>query len=155
MGEIAIIKKGSEMTLVAPQGTMSAPPLVKQQITNAIWRDLAYLFAHQSELEVQSLGQETIDGQQTDALQITPPGGASAFTLYLNAETKRPVALDYQGMGQTGAPVSSREILDDFRDMAGVMLPFQTTTYADGKVSGETTLTTIVINGEVDESVFE
>lgn len=155
MGEISIVKKGDEMMLFSPQGSMAAPPPIKQQITDAIWRDLAYLFAHQSDLEVQALGQEAVDGQQTDALRITPPGGASAFTLYLDAETKRPVAVDYQSQGQGGAPTAAREVFSDFRDVNGVMLPFETTTYANDQISAETTLTTVVINGEVDESVFE
>ncbi|HMB92395.1 MAG TPA: pitrilysin family protein, partial [Rhodothermales bacterium] len=45
MGEISIVKNGDEMTLFSPQGSMAAPPPIKQQITNAIWRELAYLFA--------------------------------------------------------------------------------------------------------------
>ncbi|HMB91996.1 MAG TPA: hypothetical protein VKP65_14170, partial [Rhodothermales bacterium] len=155
MGEISIVKKGDEMTLFSPQGSMAAPPPIKQQITNAIWRDLAYLFANRDDLEVQSLGEGEVEGQQTDMLQVTPPGGASAFTLYLDAETKRPVAVDYQGVGQGGAPTPSREVFGAFQEVNGVMLPFETTTYANGELSAETTLTTVVINGEVDESVFE
>ena len=155
MGEVAIIMNGDTFTLHTPQGTMPAPPPIQQQMLGSLWRDIGYLFANQDRVEVQYLGQEEAEGQQAEVVQVTPPGDAGSFKLYLNAETLVPFMTAYQGIDfQTGSPQQSREVLSDFRGVGSVTLPFRSTTYTDGELAAETVIETIEINVAVDESMF-
>lgn len=154
MGELSITLNGETITVHSPQGSMPAPPPIKKLIMDNIWHDVAYLFARQEGLQVQHLGQEEAEGQPAEVLLITPPG-IDAFKLYLQPDTHMPVMMTYQSTNMmTGSPTQNRDVLSDFRAVEGVMLPFHTTSYADGELSAETTVEEIQINGEVDDSIF-
>ena len=146
---------GDTFTIHAPQGTMPAPPPIRQQVLGSLWRDISYLFANQDRVAVQYLGREEAEGQQAEVVQVTPPGGAGAYKLYLNAETLVPFMTAYQGIDfQTGSPQQSREVFSDFRGVGSVTLPFRSTTYTEGELAAETVIESIEINVAVDESVF-
>ena len=157
MGEFTVTINGRDVSLTAPQGSMPAPPPMRRQFFGALWRDVAYLFAHAGAdgLEVQFVGQETVDGTTMDVLRIAPPGEADPFQLFLDAETHRPVQVTYTGMDMNGTPTDSREVWSDFRTVNGVLVPFKTTTYGpDGAVAAETTVDVLEFNVPVDPSLF-
>ena len=82
------------------------------------------------------------------------PQGLKGFKLFLNADTKMPVKMSYQGQNMMGAPVASEEMFSDFREVAGVKLPFKSVTHQDGKKAREAIASEININVEVDEGEF-
>ena len=47
------------------------------------------------------------------------------------------------------------EFLDDYREVSGVMVAFHTVLVDNGEQSAEITLNEVVMNVEVDESLFE
>ncbi|MFQ5572046.1 MAG: insulinase family protein, partial [Rhodothermales bacterium] len=157
-GEFVAVIDGANVFLKAPQGSMAAPPTVKRQLIGTLWRDLAYLFAHAERegLEVQYLGQETAEGRQAEVVQITPPGDAGSFKLYLDPETLVPFMETYRTEGlMGGAPTPTREVLSDFRTVNGVKLPFLSIAFANGDKMSETMIESIEINVAVDDTFFE
>ena len=155
MGEMSQILNGEQAWMVSPRGSMPAPDQMKEELKANLRRDLAYFFAHgdREGLTAQHLGSEDVAGQEVEVLLITPEG-VKGFKLYLNGETMMPMKLSYQGMGMMGAPVSSEEVFSDFREVAGVKLPFKSVTNQDGKKAQETTVSEILINVAVDEGQF-
>ncbi|MEM1126238.1 MAG: hypothetical protein AAGI71_06265 [Bacteroidota bacterium] len=153
MGNMALLQNGSTIMMQAPQGSMEAPPPVRQQVQENLWRDLPYLFRNANRVQVQYLGADEINGTAVESLQITAP--ASGYTLYLDAETKRPVAMDYQAMSiTTGAIQQGRDLHEDYRELGQVMLPFRTVTFADGTESVVTQIETIELNIDVSDVDF-
>ena len=140
--------------MVTPQGTTPAPQKIDQMKEN-LWHGLAYLFANADSegLTSQHLGAKEVDGQQCEVLLVAPQG-LKGFKLFLNADTKMPVKMSYQGQNMMGAPVASEEMFSDFREVAGVKLPFKSVTHQDGKKAREAIASEININVEVDEGEF-
>lgn len=155
MGEISQIMNGYQAWMVSPQGTMPAPAQMKEQMVSNLWHGIAYLFANADSegLTAQHLGSEEVEEQNSEVVLITP-NGVKSFKLYLNAETTMPIKMSYQGMNMMGAPVASEEIFSEFREVAGIKLPFKSVTNQDGKKAQEVTASEILINVEVEEGQF-
>ena len=155
MGELRIGKKGDEYVFpdMIPVQMHDA---TKSEIEAAIWRDLPYLFRYADQVDVQLLPQEDMDGSTVDVLQITPPDGVAAFRLMVDAETRMPVAVSYMSstMGM-GAPMPTREVFSDYREVAGMLLSFKSDILSNGLEQGTRTIESIEVNAPVDESVFE
>ena len=58
-------------------------------------------------------------------------------------------------MGQQGAPVQREEFYSDYRDISGVKIAFSIVSIDNGEKAAEVTLSEVMINAEVDESIFE
>ena len=155
MGEMSQIMNGDQAWMVSPQGTMPAPPQIKEQMTANLWHNIAYLFANADSegLTAQHLGTEKVEEQNSEVVLIIP-NGVKSFKLYLNAETLMPIKMSYQDMNMMGAPVASEEIFSEFREVAGIKLPFKSVTNQDGKKAQEVTASEILINVEIEESQF-
>ncbi|MFQ5864496.1 MAG: M16 family metallopeptidase [bacterium] len=155
MGEMSQILNGEQAWIVSPQGTIPAPAPVKEQMIANLWHNVSYLFANADSegLTAQHVGSEEVNGQKGEVLLITPQG-VKGFKLYLNAETMLPVKMSYQGMNMMGAPVASEDMYSDYREVAGVKIPFKSVTNQDGKKAQEVIASVININVKVDESQF-
>jgi len=155
MGSMSQIINGENAWMVSPQGTMPAPPQMKAELTASIWRNISYLFPNSDMegLEVQYLESGKVQGENCEVLLITPPD-VKSFKLYVNAQNSIPVMLSYQGTNMMGAPVASEEVFSDFREVAGIKLPFKSVTNQDGKKAQETIAEEIEINTRIPESQF-
>lgn len=156
MGNMTQILNADEAWVTSARGTMPAPQQMKQQMQANLWRNIAYLFAHSDSagVTVQYLGSEDVEGTRCEVIQVTPQG-VKPTKLYLDAKTLRPTMMRYQGTNMAGAPVSSEERFSDFREVSGVMLPFGSVTYQDGRKAQESRASEIKINVDVDGSQFE
>jgi predicted Zn-dependent peptidase len=155
MGSMSQIMNGEDAWMISPQGTTPAPPQMKTELAASIWRNISFLFPNSDMegLEVQYLESGKVQGENCEVLLISPPD-VKSFKLYVNAETSVPVMFSYQGTNMMGAPTASEEIFSDFREVAGVKLPFKAVTNQDGKKAQETIAKEIVINVEIPEGQF-
>ncbi len=151
MGEMSLVKKGDQVTMIAPQGEMDAPPPVRQFVADQIWRSFPFLFRELDAegLTVQHAGQEEVEGQPADVLVVHIPGGSS-FTVYVSQDTRLPVSMEYTSMNQMGAPVEARDVYDDFRTVEGMTLPFSVVTTIEGQGEVVSTTESVVVNDEVE-----
>ena len=84
-----------------------------------------------------------LDGQ---TIEISDPG-AGLVQLVVDAKTGLPSKLLYRvpNVG-TGATVSAEDDLDDFRDVAGIQLPYKITEIRNGEKFSDVTVTEIKLN---------
>ena len=152
---VTVVDDGEQMTLQTPQGTQPAPPQIRRQIMGELRRDLTYLMATADELQVTDAGPRDLEGQTYRALEITPPGGASPFTLLVHPDTNRPARLLFQGTNpQTGEPIETTTVFSDYREVDGLTLPFETVTYRNGEEATTTTLDDFTVNTDLQEGLF-
>lgn len=151
---LTIADDGQQMRMQTPQGTMDAPPAVRQEVTNEVRRDLVYLFAQPNTVDAADRGTETVEGTTYQVLQLTPSGADAPFTLYVDPDTKRPARMTYTAVGPGGAPAESVSVYTDFQTVDGVTVPFTTTVYRDGEQAAVSTTTDLVFNVAVDDATF-
>jgi len=159
MGELTVVDDGEAMQLKTPQGTQTAPPQVRSQINGQLWRTLPYLMARldHGELAFERQGEETVDGTAYQAVRVQPPVG-TAFTLYLDPDSQRPQRLAFETMNpRTGQQVQVTQAFSDYREVAGMMVPYKTvTTQAMGEQEQtvESTIQTLEVNVDLEEGLF-
>ncbi len=154
MGEIVQILNGDQAWMITPMGTQPAPPSVKTSMMENIWQDLAFLYgqAETEGLTIQHIGQENVEGKTAEILLITPPG-FTGFNLYIDTATMLPVKKVARAMSPQG-PVEIEDMLSDYREVAGMMLPFKSTTKRNGHPGDEVTIGEIEINPTLAEELF-
>ena len=79
---------------------------------------------------------------------------ADSLKLFIDQKAKHIIKKEYQALTEQG-PVEREEFLDDYREVSGVMIAFHTVLVDNGEQSAEITLNEVVMNVEVDESLFE
>jgi predicted Zn-dependent peptidase len=153
-GTITIVDDGEQALIKTPRGTQPAPPRVRKQFLGGLQRNLTYLMTQPDELQVSDQGTQTVEGTELRALRITPSGG-DAFTLLIDPETMRPARMTYQGQNpQTGQPFEATNVFSDYREKSGVMVPYTTTTYRDGKETATSTVTGFETNADFPDGYF-
>ena len=147
---------GKSAWMVTSHGVQPLPESQADEMKKVALRDTLYLLTHlasRDDISVQYLGTEDIDGKLADIIQMAS-SDVDALKLFIDQETKYIVKKSYQGMGQAG-PVETEEIIDDYRDVSGVKFGFHSVIYQNGEEFAEGTFDEIVINAEVDASLFE
>ncbi len=80
-----------------------------------------------------------VEGAQARAVVVYVAGLTS--TLQLDAETGRVLALSWRGRLNDGAARDVREVLDDFREVDGLLVPFAREVTLDGRRSDSSSVT--------------
>ncbi|GAB5521285.1 MAG: pitrilysin family protein [Rhodothermales bacterium] len=154
MGEMSIVMSDGQGVMRAPQGSQPIPPSQMGQFKGQLWRNLTYLMRNAEQVTATAMGQESIDGAAYDVVKVQPPQG-DAFTLLLDADTKRPMRMRYVTPNpMTGAEVQAEEVYSDFRTVDGVLVPFKTDATAAGNPAGGSTVVEVLINTDLDASLF-
>lgn len=151
---LTVADDGEQMMLNTPQGTQQAPPQVRKQFSGQVWRNVIYLMANfeRENVQAQDQGTTEVEGTTYQAVKVTPPE-AEPFTLYLDPETMRPARMNYTAMTQQG-PQESTDVFSDYREVAGMMVPFKTVTYQNGEQAAETVLQDVQVNTELESGLF-
>ena len=138
-----------------PQGVQPLPGSEVEEFKKGALRDTINLLANLSgaDISAQHLGTEDVNGKSADVIRVTV-SDADALKLFIDQETKYIVKKSYQSLGQEG-PVETEEFIDDYRDVSGVKIGFHTVVHQNGEPFLEGTFSEVMINAEVDESLFE
>ena len=153
--QMSRIFDGDSAWMITPQGVQPLPESQTAEFKKDALRDTIYLLTHLSsdDISVQYLGAEDVHGKLADVIRITS-SAADALKLFIDQETKYIIKKSYQGMGQEG-PVETEEFVDDYRDVSGVKVGFHAVIYQNGEKFAEGAFSEVMINAEVDESLFE
>ena len=146
MGEMVQVLNEENAFMKAGGQTRDAPPA---QLQSQLWSDLLYLFSNASQVQAQYLGIEDVDGMPCHVLMINPPAG-DPYRLLLDQDSHLAVKIVQQAGG-----VSSEAMYADFRDIAGLKVPFQTMTTQGGNPGPAFELNELEINVEVASGFFE
>jgi len=99
---------------------------------------------------LQGLGEQ----EGMPAVEVRGPSG-SAFTAYFDPSTGLPAKVAYDGTNpMTGESAPIVEEFSDFRAVGDVKRPHRTVTSVDGDVFAESTVTELIINGDVADEEF-
>ena len=126
-----------------------------RQMKRASMFEPALLGAADKGIEVKWLGPGRVDAQPTVDLELTFPDG-SAEQWRLHAETFLEVAVDETivDMNQSREPMQRRTFYADFREVDGLVLPFQLSLEFGSRLE-EIAVTRAVVNPELEPAVFE
>ena len=146
---------GQSAWMVTPQGVQPLPESQVEEFRKSISRDTIYLLTHLSgdNFSVQYLGTEDVSGKPADVILIRSPA-TDSLQLFIDPETKSIVKKSYQSVSEEG-PLATEEFVDDYRDVSGVKVGFHVVVYQNGEKFIEGAFSEVIINAEVDESLFE
>ncbi|MBN2356095.1 insulinase family protein [candidate division KSB1 bacterium] len=152
MGEVKLILTGESGKMVSAQGSMPAPEPLKKNMKENLFRDPVILVRNLNEIEAQLLG-ETIFAEK-EAFELIVSKGELSYHLFLDKTTHLPLGVTYTTIGQQG-PTEAEERYEDYRNVAGMMMPFKTIGFDKGQKASESTIVEVKIDDTVDMSVFE
>ena len=153
--QVSQIFDGESAWTITPHGVQPLPESQAEEVKKVALRDTIYLLTHLSkdDISFQYLGTEDVNGKLTDVIQITT-SASDALKLFVDQETRYIIKKSYQEIGQAG-PVETEEFVDDYRDVSGVKFGFHSVIYQNAEKFAEGTFNEVIINAEVDESLFE
>jgi len=98
-------------------------------------------------------GEETLDGKKYFVLEQKFQDG-DLVTIYLDSATYLPYKQKSKALGPTGTEVESESILSDYRKVGKTMAPFSITVLQSGVEQMKMTITEIVYNTGLEDSLF-
>jgi LysM repeat protein len=146
---------GQSAWMVTPQGVQPLPGSQVEEFRKSLSRDTISLLTYLSDdnISVQYVGEEDVNGKPADVILIRSPA-TDSLQLFIDTETKYIVKKSYQSVSEEG-PLATEEFVDDYRDVSGVKIGFHVVVHQNGEKFLEGTSSEVIINVEVDESLFE
>jgi zinc protease len=146
---------GTSGWMKGPQGIQDLP---EEQAREALEDELTggglHFLRRAPELEIQALAPETIDGTAYDVLFVRSLGDKNV-KLYVDPETHLVARSHHDGQHpMTQAPAAIQTTYGDYREVGGVLFPYETSMTVDGEPFMAFTVEEVTVNAEVDASVF-
>jgi outer membrane lipoprotein-sorting protein len=141
-GKQSVYSDGKSGWLAGPQGVRDLPPPVLAQVRGEMFRQILGLAVsdHDSARTVNYVGDSVIE--------ISSKTGERA-RLQVDEKTGMPLKLSYQE-----GPQSVEEVFSDWRDAAGLHLPFQWTVMQDGKKFAEVKIQEYKVNSGLTQDAL-
>ncbi len=103
---------------------------------------------------VHYVGEEEVNGSNTKKLRVMRPD-SSEIIVFLDAESFLRVKTETEGTNpMTGARAKTETFMMDYRDVDGMMIPFEMKVVMDGQAFQNITFKEVKINVEVDDTIF-
>jgi zinc protease len=139
----------------SPAGVQEAPPPMLADFAAGVRRDMIPLLidAAEGRLSARALpGQKGRDGRMMRVLEISG-AGVDRVRLYVD-DTMLVAGQAYTRADPTGRQVLSEEVFSDYRVISGVRVPFEAELLQNGQLILKRTLTRVVLNGPVSDTLF-
>ncbi|MPY90826.1 MAG: hypothetical protein GEU99_23300 [Luteitalea sp.] len=114
--------------------------------------DPPFLDYEARDIDVELQGTVQVDGKTAYKLQLSYPKGPSPI-VYLDETTGLVLRTIIQDEVE-GKKVAREERFSDWRNVAGIMLPFRTETLMNGRPMTTVTLSKVRVNPQIDASLF-
>ena len=154
MGQITIVMAGNDGFIVAPMGTQPLPESQRADISRLLKRQPISLAQHRNDpdFKVQDLGPDTVDGTSVETLLVSL--GGDETRLFVDTASGRILRQAHRSQGQQG-PGDLVITYSDFRDVAGLTLPFKQQMTFNGEPHETRIVEEITLNPAVEPSMFE
>ena len=154
-GNMSIIYNGEAAYAISAMGSQPLPHEVSNSFKDTVFREHTYLFVHlmQNDIPVQYSGTEQVQGKPAAVLLVKQLSG-EMLKIYISEETHQVVKYVFRETEQ-GVTVNKETIFSDYRDVNGVKIPFHVVKNIDGKPYIEIRISSVKLNTELDESLFE
>jgi zinc protease len=156
MGEIVSVTVGDSGWMLQAGNVVDLTPEQILENSEERFRSTILLFQSVADPQFQSnfLVTEDFNGVLADILMISSPDGKFSFKMALDAESHLPLGKMYFGETIMG-PGSLTEILSDYREIAGVNVPFRKTVKSNGNDVVKVEITSYEVNAELPEGAFD
>ena len=153
--EISQVYDGSAAFAVTPMGIQPLPPEAANAFKNIIAREPVWLLMRllQNDIQVQYAGSENVQDKPAYVLLVPEPSG-EVLRLFISEETHYIVKLAYREAAQ-GVVTNQETFLGDYRDVDGIKIAHHVLENVDGQLSSEVSVTSVILNAELDESLFQ
>ncbi len=155
MGEMTAVSDGKAIWMTTPQGARDVPESQRGEMMAGVVRNSVFLLQNfeKPRFTVQFLKESVEDGKKVNLVLVKDSLTALSMKLTIDAQTNQILKKSYRGRFM-GAPSEVDELLSDYRDAGGVVLPFKHTVQQAGKKVVEITVTEIKVNAGVSEKLF-
>ena len=154
-GPMAYVFDGTAGFVTTPMGVQPIPQQVANSFKDAVFRENLWLLTNlsQNNIPLQHAGMEEVQGKQTHILVVQQPSG-EMLKLFISSETHYIVKIAYRESAQ-GTTVNRETVMDDYRDVDGVKVPYHVVQNVNGQLFSESRVTNVMLNAELDESLFQ
>ena len=154
-GEMSYVYDGTSGFAVTPMGVQPLPPDVSNSFKDAVFRETLWLLTNlsQSDIAIQYAGVEEVQGKSAHVLLVPQPSG-EVLRVFVSEDTHYVMKLAYREMAQ-GVTANRESLMDDYRDVDGVMVPYHVVQNVDGQLFSESRVTNVTLNAELDETLFQ
>ena len=154
-GEMAYVFDGTSGFALTPMGVQPIPPQLAATFKDAVFRETLWLLTNlsQNDIPIQYAGTEDVQGKPASILLIPQPSG-QMLKLFVSEETHYVVKLVYPDSSQ-GVTVNRETIMEDYRDVDGVKVPYHVVQNVEGQLFSDSRITKITLNAELDETLFQ
>lgn len=131
MGQVTMQIVDGEGSMNMGGNEMPMQPAQKEQLMAEYHRNHIYLALNKDEFNVEYMGMEQVEGQELAHIRVD---GEQTLHLYLDPDTSLPIVRSYRQFDQeAGEQVEVRVVSNDWRESDGVLMPYETISYAGGE----------------------
>lgn len=154
-GEMSVAFDGTSGFALTPMGPQPLPPEMTASLKDGIFREPIWLLANlmQDNGSVQHAGTEEVMGKSTAILLVKQPSG-EMLKVFISEETHYIVKMEFRETEQ-GVALNKESLMDDYRDVNGVKIPYHVVQNVEGEQFTETRISSVTLNAELDESLFQ
>jgi hypothetical protein len=153
-GEMSVAFDGTSGFALTPMGPQPLPPEMTASLKDGIFREPVWLLVNlMQDDSVQYAGAEEVMGKPTTILLVKQPSG-EMLRVFISEETHYIVKMEFRETEQ-GVALNKDSLMDDYRDVDGVKIPYHLVQNVEGEQFTETHISSVTINAELDESLFQ
>jgi len=139
----------------SPAGVQDAPPPMLAEFAAGVRRDVIPMLidAAEGRLTARALpDQQGRDGRPVHVLEISGPA-IDRVRLFID-DRMLIAGQSYSRPDPTGRQILTEEVFSDYREVSGIRVPFEAQLLQNGQPILKRTLTNVVLNGPVSDTVF-
>ena len=153
-GEMSVAFDGTSGFAMTPMGPQPLPPEMTASLKDGIFREPVWLLVNlMQDGSVQYTGTEEVMGKPTAIVLVKQPSG-EMLKVFISEETHYIVKMEFRETEQ-GVTLNKESLMDDYRDVDGVKIPYHLVQNVEGEQFTETHISSVTINAELEESLFQ
>ena len=156
MGEMTMGYDGKTGWMRMGQQTQDLPGSQAAEAEASFFRETILLLQkfEDATYAVQALGPADVDGKKVEGVAVSDPARKLQVKVFIDPATNLIVGKQFVA-AIMGPPAETEETYSDYREVAGVRMPFKTVARQGGKTRTDSTATEIKINPAVDDSAYK
>ena len=152
--EVIQVFNGGAAWVKDPSGVHDAPAAMRSAFAASVQRDVIPLLiaAVEGTVAARLLPEEGRDGAVLKVIELSGPQ-LQPVKLFVN-DQMLVARQSYAAPGPDGQPLQAEEVFSDYRAVEGIRVAFKAAVLQNGRPILDRTLTRVVINGALDETLF-
>ena len=158
VGAMSQIFDGESAFMKGQMGVQPLPPEMVNTYRDSVFRETIWLLTNLTlnDVPMQYAGTEEVNGDMAEVaavLLVTQPSG-ELLRIFIGEETHYVVKMSFRETSQ-GVTANRETVFDDYRDVDGIHISHHIVQKVDGELFAEIWVSDVMLNADVDASVFE